>query len=299
MKEVFVLSISKAWKRKVQNSKHLLQQHRRLFEMSTPYQASVIDGLHLLSYYPLEPAFLSLMQSYGKHNYPTKGPYCESYSIGCVTLLFGPRFPKVAPYKIKINPSEGGLSLQQVLNWATFASGNANNLHVRRVDFKVDLFNYIPVHCMNRIWASGFRTLDDRFKNQSLYLGGKRSSKTILIYDKATQQKIPKNIHFDWTRVEVREKYDKQNQLSLPVFLQNLRLISPFQNLVIVDTDQVELDALLVKYKKSVIADSVVKTFKTLNTYQKNVLLKKLDGMGKLSYLTTDYDKQLQDWLTY
>ncbi|MOA32436.1 hypothetical protein D3C78_1536530 [compost metagenome] len=68
---------------------------------------------------------------------------------------------------------------------------------------------------------------------------------------------------------------------------------------MIVDTDQVELDALLVKYKKSVIADSVVKTFKTLNTYQKNVLLKKLDGMGKLSYLTTDYDKQLQDWLTY
>ncbi|CAH1215679.1 hypothetical protein PAECIP111893_04003 [Paenibacillus plantiphilus] len=66
-----------------------------------------------------------------------------------------------------------------------------------------------------------------------------------------------------------------------------------------IDADQAELDALLVKYKKSVIADSVVKTLKALNTYQKKVILKKLDGMSKLSYLTTDYDKQLQDWLIY
>ncbi|MEI2282444.1 replication initiation factor domain-containing protein [Paenibacillus polysaccharolyticus] len=291
--------ISTAWTRKVQNSKTLQQQYRHLFKMDTPYQTSVIDGLHLLSDNPLEPAFLSLMKSYGKHNYPTKSPYAKSYSLGCVTLLFGPRFPKVAPYKIKINPSEGGLSLQQVLDWATFASGNASNLHVRRVDFKVDLLNYDPVHCMNRIWASGFRTLDDRFKNETLYLGSKRGSKSIIIYDKATQQKIPKNIHFDWTRVEVREKYDKQNQLSLPVFLQDLRLISPFQNLVIVDADQTGLDALLVKYKKTVIADSVVKTFKTLNTYQRKALLKKLDDMGKLSYLTIEHDKQLRDWLIY
>lgn len=291
--------ISKAWKRKVQNSQTLLRQYPHLFKMTTPYQTSVIDGLHLLSYDPLEPNFLSLMQSYGKHNYPTKGPYTESYSLGCVTLLFGPRFSRVAPYKIKINPSESGLSLQQVLDWALFASGNANNLYVRRVDFKVDLLHHNPVHCMNRIWASGFRTLDDRFKDESLYLGGKRSSKSILIYDKATQQKIPKNIYFDWTRVEVRMKYDKKNQLSLPVFLQNLKSISPFQDLVIVDADQGELNALLVKYKKTVVANSVVKTFKALNTYQRKALLNKLSGLGKLSYLSTDYDKQLHDWLTY
>ena len=134
---------------------------------------------------------------------------------------------------------------------------------------------------------------------KNMGIGCKRSLKSIIVYDKATQQKIPKNIHFNWTRVEVREKYDKHNQLSLPVFLQNLRLISPFQELVIVDVDQAELNALLVKYKKSVITDSVVKTFKLLNTYQRKALLKKLDGISKLSYLTIDHDKQLRDWLIY
>lgn len=294
------MMISKAWKRKVLSNVAITNKYCHLFEMRTPYQSSVIDGIHLLSKGPLKPDFLSLMKTCGTHNYlPSKSPYRESYSLGCVALMFGPRFSRVVPYKLKINPSEGGLSLRQVLDWANFATGNAANLLVKRVDFKIELFNYNPVHCMNTIWASGFRTIDDRYKDQSLYLGGRRSNRSIIVYDKANQSRLSKVVSNQWTRVEVREKHTTQKQLSLYTFIRSLRKTSPFQDLVMLEAGQAELNVLLNKYKKALIGGSVVKSLKQLNSYQRKAVIKKLDGAGKVVHLSLQYKRELQSWLKY
>lgn len=290
--------ISKAWSDNVQLNKQHLRQYRHLFEMKTPYQSSVIDGINLLYYDPLEKDFLSLMRSYGRHYFLSKGPYKESYSLGCITLLIGTRYPTVAPFKIKINPSEGGLSIQQVLAWTDFA-GDSKKLLVRRVDFKIDLFYPSTSYYINHIWASGFRTLNDRYKDETLYLGGRHSRKSVIIYDKAREQCIRKPGMIDWTRVEVREKCDKLAQVSLFSFIQDLQTISPFKDLVVVEANQTELNRLLHKYNKIIVAGSVLKTFKQLSTYQRKAILQKLELHGKLSYLDNEFQKQLNKWLSY
>jgi|GEM_PF-2218112 len=294
----FRLIISPAWNSNIQYNKQQLQQYRHLFEMTTPYQSSVIDGIDLLCYDPLGKDFLSLMKSYGRHSFLPKGPYKESYALGCVTLLRGHLFPRVAPFKIKINPSEGGLSVRQVLAWAQFA-GDANKLLVRRVDFKVELFNLSTSYYINHIWSAGFRTVDESYKDETLYLGGRFSQKSVIVYDKALQQTVSTLVQVDWTRIEVRERYDKQDQLSVYEFIQTMQSISPFKDLMIVNANQTELNHLLHKYNKTAVAGSVLKTFKQLSTYQRKVILRKLKLHGKLSYLANDFQKQLNEWLRY
>lgn len=294
------MKISNAWNRKIRSDKVVQKKYQHLFEMTTPYQASVLDGIELLTNGPLEPDFLKLLKLVGHQFYlRQKSPYSVSYCLGCVTLLLGSRYSTVPPYKIKINPSEGGLSLQQVINWARFATGSEFNLKVKRADYKVDLHNLHPVHCMKRIWATGFRTFNDQFTNQTFYLGGKRSSRTIVVYDKAKQSKITITTNTFWTRVEVREKYNKQKQVTLHDFLKSIHASSPFDDLIIVNADNKELESLIKRYGKNVIDDSVVATFKQLSTYQRNAVIKKLQVAGKLEFLSHQYKKQLDSWLKY
>lgn len=184
-----------AWNSIVKKNKENIKEYIHLFEPTTPYRCSPFDGIALLSNEKLSPEFQDFITTLGgwRPISENKSPYKYMFTLGPVTVLTGKKY-NMADVKIRINPSRAGLSLQQTIDWVRFIIGNENHVSVSRVDFKIDTNINITGAIYKVWWESGFRSVNDSYSNETLYLGGKRSCQQLVVYDKAKEMGIEGNL---------------------------------------------------------------------------------------------------------
>jgi hypothetical protein len=138
---VIPLKLSSRWNSKVYQQQQHLNQYQYLFEQKTAYQSSPVDGISLLTDHQLRPEAINLLKSLGSYLKLDDGsPYQTCLSLGVVTLMCNPKpFTSAPLYKVKINPSEGGLTLNQGADWARYLVGDEKLFRVNRCDYKVDI----------------------------------------------------------------------------------------------------------------------------------------------------------------
>jgi hypothetical protein len=165
------VNISNKWNSSIQQLPTEVRQYHQLFEMGAPYLASPIDGIHLLTNACFANDFVSTLHKVGIPFRNEQSTYNFGFKLGCITVFFYPKYPKSPKHKIVINPSEGGLTMQQVLEWVRFMIGDERLATVKRIDSKIDLFGVVTEDIINRIWVDGFRSVNNQYAGETLYLG--------------------------------------------------------------------------------------------------------------------------------
>jgi hypothetical protein len=296
--EVFILNkqISSSWKSKVQKGIAAWPRYYALFEQRTPYQESPLDGIHLTTTQPLTTTFLQLakqLAEYHQHYGNSKCNYNESFTFGCVRVFMKPKYFNNRSIKIIINPSEGGLAMQQVLDWITFITGGLDDVWVRAVHWKMDIHGLNTVKCIQSIWWPHFRKAK-LYKGKTLYLGTSKSKRQLVIYNKAAHMKQ----RGDLTRIELRQKYDKHSEMLIADFTAKLVTVrNPFEDVLLVNASPQLFNQCLSCYNKQIIDGVVYKTLKGLNWYERVKVLQQLASMNLLTQLSPVYDQQLTQWL--
>lgn len=289
------MNISSKWNSSIQQFPTEVLQHHQLFQMGAPYLSSPIDGLHLLTNARFTNDFVSLLHQVGIPVRPEESAYNFGHRLGCISIQIYPKFPQTPKNKIIINPSEAGLTLRQVVEWVRFMIGDERLAIVKRIDSKVDLFGVVTEDYINRIWVDGFRSINYRYIGETLYLGSRTSKQQRVIYNKAKQKGLSTN----WTRIEVRRSYEKDEQLTLNDFHQLYPTYNPFESMVLITADVNTLNNLLSRYKLQMGNEKVIDVFKKLDTYKRRFILRELKKMGFIEELNLEYQRQLRNWLSY
>lgn len=227
-------------------------------------------------------------------------PYQKCYKLGCITILVEPKFWNMPKTMVVMNPSNAGLTLRQVMSWLQFIFGTHHNVFVSRVDYKIDLVGVAPKEIMKRIWCNGIRKFDDeRYEGQTLYIGSRLSKRQRVIYDKGKQTG---NRNVQWTRIEVRERYDKRVGMSVSRFLKLFKTYNPFDEVFLLDLQSHSLLTKLKKFKSFIDYSGIavaIRTLKQLTTYQKKSILTEMEKEGTLTCLNSEYYRQLNKWLQH
>ncbi|NRF93421.1 replication initiation factor domain-containing protein [Paenibacillus frigoriresistens] len=294
-----MLVISKAWNKKIQRVPllSLSAQYPGLFEQEVKFQSGPIDALELITNENLTSSFTGMLNSLGSHykNQPDV-PYRKVTSLGVVTVLQYPKFINATfSTKIKINPSEGGLSAKQLLEWIRFMVGSEHDVTITRVEHKLDYIGMDATSCISSIWCNDIRKVNDKsYKDETLYLGGRRSKKQAVIYNKAKEQGITGH---HWTRIEMRKNFAVNEQKSYYDILDLKTLPNPFEGMALIEADESVILTAIHPYKVKIVTGSMVKTLKQLKKKDRDAVLVSLEALGYLRWLSDDYLKEMNKWL--
>ncbi|UYZ13732.1 hypothetical protein A6764_01725 [Brevibacillus sp. WF146] len=292
------MKVSSYWNKKVQQHPQGCIKYRTLFEQKTELRESPIDGIMLFFEGPVTPEFFALLNEFGIHHKycDKKSMYDHVFSLGPVRVFQGPRFSKIPQVMIKINPSNAGLTLEQISHWLRLICGDEQNAMVYRVDYKVDLLGCDTSECINSFWCSGFRKFDDsRYTGETLYMGSRRGKRQRVVYNKTKESKLP----FVLTRIEVRERFKKGQRLTFNDFCSTMITYNPFEGAYLVNVNSPDFQFCLKKFGKSLIENSVIKTLKSLSPYQRRALVKVIESDYRNNNIALVYQDQLNKWLNH
>ncbi|RUS48851.1 hypothetical protein [Cohnella sp. AR92] len=294
------VAISKAWISSVKQNIHGFQQYHNLFERKTPYQSSPFDGIHFVTDKPLTADFLILAALFARVNYHYLQPnqhYMKSYSFGCVRVFVNPKHRNMHIIKIVINPSQGGLTLQQVIDWLVFIVGRTTDVWMKVIHPKIDVAGLDTLECIRSIWWPTYRKKPDyeRFKDQTLYLGSRESKQQLVVYDKAKHMKSDSLL----TRIELRHKYEKGSEIAFDDFHQQLLLKNWFKEVYLISATEDFIDELLDQFKNKVRKPYIGQTMKSLSPYQRKKILSQLSALNLAVSMSNEYTNQLLRWLSF
>ncbi|MGE7274388.1 hypothetical protein ACQKK5_23360 [Brevibacillus panacihumi] len=291
------MKVSSYWNKKVQQHPHGYMKYRKLFEQKTKLWESPIDGIMLFFEGPVASDFFALLSEFGVHHKycRNKSMYDQVISLGPVRIFQGPKFPKLPQVMIKINPSNAGLTLEQISHWLRLICGNIQNVVVYRVDFKVDMLGIETSECINSFWCSGFRKFDDsKYTGETLYLGSRRGKRQRVVYNKSKESNLP----FVLTRIEARERFKKGERLTFNDFCLTLSTYNPFEGAYLVNVNSPDFQFCFKKYGKSLIENSVIKTLKSMSQYQRGECVKVIKSDNRNKNIALVYQGQLNQWLS-
>lgn len=294
------MRVSPLWSNEIRQHPNILKQHQSLFEQKTILMESVLDKVTILSDDPFSSNFYTMLKKFSLHHrYCSKGSYYQKcYKLGCITILIEPIFSRIPKIKVILNPSNAGLTFEQVKLWVLFLFDSYQNVYVSRVEYKIDLHGYPPLEVMKRIWCSGIRKYnDERYEGQTLYIGSRFSNTQRVIYDKGKERGQTSN---DWTRIEVRERYKGHGKIPFVQFISHLRMYNPFESLLLVELSSSVLSKKLHKFNCELSKEgvaTVIRTLKQLTSNQKKSIINALQKEGSLLYLDWIYRNKLNKWL--
>ncbi|WP_338463061.1 hypothetical protein V5G20_01660 [Brevibacillus borstelensis] len=292
------MKVSSYWNKKVQQHPHGYMKYRKLFEQRTELWESPIDGIMLFFEGPVASDFYALLSEFGIHHKycRNKSMYDQVFSLGPVRVFQRPRFTNIPQVMIKLNPSNAGLTLEQISHWLDLICGNIQNVLVYRVDFKIDMLGLETSECINSFWCSGFRKFDDsRYSGETLYMGSRRGKRQRVVYNKTKESKLP----FVLTRIETRERFKKGRRLTFNDFCSTLITYNPFEGAYLVNVNSPDFQFCLKKFGKSIIENSVIKTLKSLSPYQRTALVKVIESDYRNNNIALVYQDQLNKWLNH
>lgn len=247
---------------------------------------------------PLSLDFMDLVKSvraYGTVQEPLKEGYLVKCNFGCVTVWTNPVYPRISATKVRINPSKAGMSLAQMGLWIDFmfGSGNRNDVRVKRVELKIDLFG-IPYEALeDMLWVGGkYRSVNDSW-DTTLYLGSRRRDQW-RIYDKGKES----GQQGDVSRIEYVHHFKEDERFGIDELGTYLHKVEFFQRAMLIDTSPDFVAALLNKYGMSP-KDTQIQTLKQLRYGRRKTVLTKLMQYGHVTQLHESYEEQLLDWLNH
>lgn len=302
MEGACTMNISSNWRSEIRQHPDLLKQHQRLFEQKTPLCESVLDRITFVTNRPITKRTCELLNKFGiYHRYcGHRSLYTKCYKLGCVTILVEPRFWRTPATMVVINPSNAGLTFGQVMKWIIFLFGTHKDVFVSRVDYKVDLIGVDTKNVIRQIWCSRFRKFEDeKYQGQTLYIGTRQSKRQRIIYDKGRQTGNRKVL---WTRIEIRERYERKDGMSVSRFLKFFKTYNPFDEVFLLDLQSNVLLRKLKKHNSSLVLSGiaiVIRTLKQLTAKQRKRILTEMEKEGTLICLDSEYCLQLKKWLQH
>lgn len=294
------MRVSPYWSNEIRQHPNLLQQHQMLFEQKTLLMESVLDKVTFLSFAPLSNRLYTMLNNLGiHHRYCSKRSlYQKCYKLGCITILLEPTFSRIPKVKVIMNPSNAGLTLEQVKLWIQFLFGSYQDVFVSRVEYKIDLKGFAPSDVMKRIWSNGIRKYnDERYEGQTLYIGSRFSKRQRVVYDKGKERGKSDKV---WTRIEVRERYKGSEKIPFIQFISHICLYKPFDDLLLVDLSSSVLSKKLHKLNGELSKQGIatmIRTFKKLTSNQRKSIIKALQKEGAIQSLDGIYQNKLTKWL--
>lgn len=174
--------------------------------------------------------------------------------------------------------------------------GDEKLVSVTKVEHKLDLLGGIlgPTDYMAGIWRDGARRIDDySFKDETLYLGSRRSKKQVKVYNKSKEQGVRNT---NWTRIEQTVKYRPAEKKPLKDLF-TMSAIDAFDGLHMIKADENAMNTILQPYGVMAIPGSMFKTLKQLARKNRLKVLNELEVQGHLDKLSNKYKKICTQWL--